>query len=223
MTLSSAVFIGGLLAMVVVGSVAFIQDPNNAQTPYRPRDLTSSASLTNPSTNLELMVSLNATSIRPVEAVNVTIREFNTLGRSNNVSRSSSWPLGSYGQSFGIGPCGSLNDPMGIAVFRGYFVASNVSSAKSLDLYAIEPYFCPVILPVTSYYFAPLSSSADIQGACVPLGCLTTTVSASVNVSGFWESSNVVGGTFHDLPPGTYTVAAGDEWGSLLLLHFVVG
>jgi hypothetical protein len=41
-------------------------------------------------------------------------------------------------------------------------------------------------------------------------------------VSGYWESSNAVGGTFHDLPPGKYTVAAGDEWGSLVLLYFVV-
>ena len=39
-----------------------------------------------------------------------------------------------------------------------------------------------------------------------------------MNVGGYWDSQNKE----HNLIPGVYTVAAGDEWGDIVLLHFIV-
>ena len=39
--------------------------------------------------------------------------------------------------------------------------------------------------------------------------------------TGYWASNNV-GATFSNFEPGVYTVVGGDEWGTLVIVHFTV-
>jgi hypothetical protein len=144
----------------------------------------------------------------------------------DNVTAANDWPL--HGLSLGL--CGTVNEPFGMAVFRGYYDKSNVSSASPLMLYS--PYAmtsCPGIFSVISRYsFYPESSKAQIWGSCNPEPCQADDlggppISASNEVNGFWSTIPYIQWSSRSaLPSGVYTVAAGDEWGQLVLLHFVV-
>jgi hypothetical protein len=215
------------LAIAVIASVVFAQDPNNSPyNGYVPKVLPTSASSTDSSTGLALGLSLNATTIRSGQTVNFSASEFNTLPAMDNVNASNDWPL----RGLSLGLCGTVNEPFGMAVFRGYYDKSNISSASQLMLYPPNAMTsCPAIFSVISRYsFYPDSSKAQIWGSCSPEPCQGDDlsgppISASNKINGFW------GGIPYfqwispwTLPSGVYTVAAGDEWGQLVLLHFVV-
>ena len=217
---SMLVLLGVLIAIAVLGSIALILDPNNnVQIGYHPSLMNTSASPTNPSNGLELTLSLNATSIQKGDAVNVSLAEYNTLAAMNNVTTSTDWPV----TGLSDGACGTLNKPMGFEVFSGYYTASNVSSTKSLELYSPGPRSCPAILSeINAYGFHALSSIANTYGSCNPQLCYTREISSGAVVRGDWESVFLIGSSFHVLAPGVYTVVAGDEWGTLAFLYFIV-
>lgn len=219
MSLSSVVFIGALVAIAAAGSMAFIQDPNNIQIGYHPSSMNTIASSTNTSDGLELKLSLNATSVRSGDAVNISLAEYNTLAVVNNVTASSDWPI------LGLtdGACGTLNNPIGFEVFYGYYTDSNISSATPLELYPPGLRSCPMILSgIDSYVFQPGSSEADVYGSCSPGLCFAKEISSGGVVRGYWGSGFLTGSTYQALSLGVYSVAAGDEWGSLTILYFVV-
>ena len=170
--------------------------------------------------SLDLMFSVNSTVISPNEGVGIAIQERNTLLESNNVSSVNDWPM----QGMGLGPCGSVNMPMGIEIFQGYYTSANVSTAHPLALYnPTATYSCPLILSgVTSYLFQPLSDTAAIVGTCDPNPCFTIGIASSPSFDGYWTSNAIQGSTFVAFPPGVYTVAGGDEWGALAVVHFAV-
>jgi hypothetical protein len=205
--------------VIVIVSMAFVLDPNNAPVAYRPPSLLGTSAVTNPADHLELRLTLNATSIRSGQAVNISISEFNPQPQPNNVTASDDWPI----EGLSLGPCGTINLPIGLELFSGYYDASNVSSARALQLDSPGIYNCPMMMSVDSYSFHPSSSAADVYGSCTPGFCFTMDVSSASSVSGYWGSGSSQAGNFHRLSPGTYTVAAGDEWGALTILHFVVG
>ena len=217
-SLSSAVFIGALIATMAMGSMALVQDPNNPTVPHNAGASLGSVSVANQVDHLELSLSLNATSIRPGQSVNVSLGEWNQLAQLNNVTAESDWAL----RGLSLGPCGTINYPMGIALFSGHYTASNISSATPLQLDAPGVYSCPMIMSVHDYSFHPLSSTADVYGSCTPGYCFTMKVASTNSVSGYWSGGSSPDGGFRALPQGAYTVAAGDEWGSLALLHFTV-
>jgi len=219
MSPSSVAFICLLSAVIVIGSMAFVLDPNNTAVAYLPSSLLPTSSVTNPANHLELRLALNTTSIRSGQAVNISMSEFNPLSQPNNVTALRAWPI----EGLSLGPCGTTNYPMGMEVFSGYYTASNVSSARSLPLDPPGIYNCPMILSsVGSYSFHPLSSEADVYGSCTAGPCLTLNVTSATLVSGYWASGFLTNGTFRALSPGTYTIAAGDEWGTLALLYITV-
>ena len=215
---SGLVLLGVLVAIAVLGSIALIQDPNNVQIGYHPSLLSTTTSSTNPSNDLELKMSLNATSIPKGGAVNISVAEYNTLTVVNNVTTSTNWPV----TGLSDGPCGTLNEPIGFEVFGGYYTVSNISSAKSLELYSPGFYSCPMILSgISSYRFSPHNSTAAIYGSCGSSLCFTNEISSGVVVRGHWGSG--IGSSFNTLAPDVYTVVAGDEWGTLTFLYFIVG
>jgi len=139
----------------------------------------------------------------------------------NNVSASSDWPV----KGLSLSTCGPVNLPLGMAVFKGYFTRSNASSAKPLSLYQPNGiYACPMILSgISQYSFYPQSSKAQVWGSCTPEPCQVRDVSGSNEISGFWNTVPFVEWSSRStLTPGAYTVAAGDEWGQLVFLYFVV-
>ncbi len=171
------------------------------------------------STGLALELFLNSTSIRPGEGISISVVELNTLPGVNNASASTRWPL----KGLGIGPCGPLNLPMGAAVFQGYYTATNISSAQQLQLYKPGTYVCPMILSgIDAYVFQPMSFSAAIYASGSQSPWSTLNMSSSIGVSGYWAGNLLLGPTFGGFSPGLYTVVGGDEWGTLVVLHFLV-
>jgi len=215
---SVAVIAVAFIAIAVLASVVFANDPNNPGFGDVPNSLAPSISSTNAATALRLGLSLNATTIRSGQTVNFSVSEYNTLAVMNNVSASSSWPL----KGLEVGPCGNLREPFGIAVYRGYQSRSSVSSASAVSFIEPRVFHCPLILSsISQYSFYPDGYKAQIWGSCTPEPCGSVEAISNIPLNGYWNS--VFATSYHtDFPPGIYTVAAGDEWGQLVLLYFVV-
>jgi hypothetical protein len=176
--------------------------------------LTQPASVTSRSAfGLNLSLSLGSFAVSPGGSVSVGIGERNTLPIENTVAAASKWPL----PGMTLGPCAPLA-PVGIEVAKGFYTASNLSGAAPLQFYRPGVYFCADESYVDSYTFEP---NSDVAAGSYPEG-----VSFTLNVPGFWTGGTppAYGATvLNNFTSGVYTVAGGDEWGALALLHFVVG
>ena len=161
-------------------------------------------------------LALNETAIAPGQTISITVYERNTLQETNNVSASDMWPI----NGLSIGPCGALNMPFGIVVYRGNTSVLAVPGVQPLELYKPGPYYCPMILSgTTAYVFQPASSEAQVLGSCSPNPCFSSNMSSTINVRGHWGTSLI---QFSNFDPGIYTVVAGDEWGQHVVLSFDV-
>jgi hypothetical protein len=170
---------------------------------------------------LILTLAIDSTAIHPGDSVSVTIDERNTLSTENKVDSASAWPV----KGLALGPC-PYEDPLGIAILKGNYNSSSVSTVTPLLLWAPGEYHCPAYLLITGFEFQPLSDSCIYEGGSVPS---PTSVKVRIAFAGFWtENPNstgnpfLVSGTFSNFTPGVYTVVGGDEWGALVILHFTV-
>ncbi len=198
-----------------------------------------SISTINSTLGLELILSINSTVIPSQEAINITFQLENTLMVSNNLTAEANWPV-----SVSSGPCdignnsNHLEDPVGIAIFGGNYAFNNLSSANPLPVWAEVA--CPVDLVfngtgilgdwtnITSYsLLAGMNNGtesgyyrAQTTGAETPL---TSPVVLDFNDQ-FYASNPAIltYNTLNSALPGNYTVAAADEWGQIVLLHFQV-
>ena len=84
-----------------------------------------------------------------------------------------------------------------------------------------------MITNVLYYVFQPMSDNGSIfapsgNGSAVQCCSLIqgepSAINGTVSFESYWDSSNVQ----HNLGPGVFTVAGGDEWGQLVFLHFAV-
>ena len=168
---------------------------------------------------LALSLSLSATEIQPGQQVSLTIAEKNTLNSMNTVQAANNWPL----KGLGVSACGTLNYPIGIAIFQGYYTSADINPGALLALYdPYAPYACPMILSgITAYAFKPLSAVADVlvSGSSEP-AIAALQMNAVVAAKGYWTAGQT--STFANFAPGVYTVVGGDEWGGLVVLHFTV-
>jgi hypothetical protein len=142
------------------------------------------------------------------------VDEYNTLASSNNVSMSRQYGM----NGLSLGSCGMETYPFGVALYRGVYTAGNVSQAQPLQIYPITA--CPMLIRlVTGYLFQPASDLAVI----LPSGpnAAPTPMSANVTASAVYASGMSLSSS--PLLPGTYTVAAGDEWGSAVTIQLTVG
>jgi len=163
---------------------------------------------------LELHLSIGGTSFAPGQSVNLTVWLYNPSSSEVDVPVSPLWAVG----GLGVGPCGALNYAMGFEILSGNYTVGDVKDGQGLQLYEPGPYACPMVLSgITSYDFAPNSSSASVYGSCSGSFCFSEAQSASGSFSGYY-------GLFgHEaFPPGVYTVVGGDVWGALVVLHFSV-
>jgi hypothetical protein len=169
--------------------------------------------------DLSLSLSLDSTTYHSGQSISIDIDEKNALSKTNNVPVSDKWPR----VGLTLGPCGTTNYPFGISIFRGYYSTTDISTATPLQLYnpgAI--YNCPMILSEITYYnFQPSSDIADIFGSCALNPCLTVEMNSEVNETGYWTGNSPTA-TLNNFTPGVYTVVGGDEWGTLVILHFTV-
>ncbi len=181
---------------------------------------------------LELLLSVNSTQLSPNNSISLNITEVNILSTANNVSFSNAWAIEGLEQMCVFEPA------TGFAVFSGYFALNNLSSAKPLDLWPIVPE-CPasfifngttivgILQNVTSYSFLPRSDVANYSAYYIPessnnsallFGKFSMSMSTIRNI--FTNNSSEP--TLNSVAPAVYTLAVGDEWGDLVLLHFSV-
>lgn len=167
----------------------------------------SSASALDPLTGLSLR--LNVSVMDGVQLV-VTAYEFNTLDRDNNVSYGSDWPNASLFQ-WNRTPCyivGGDGYVEGYEILQGNYGSGNFTDGEALWLQPENPMNCGVSGGIpgapesNSYSFGPLSREDTLSGRYV----------------GYW----VEGEDYTQFTAGTYTVLAGDQWGQVAILHFVV-
>jgi len=197
-----------LLALLATGvlGVAVLLFP--AQKETGPVSATGSGS-----SGLVLNLSINGSSIAEGHGVEVHISETNSLSSMNNVTTSQNW-----GTNFSLGRC-SADYPFGIALFKGHYTLQNFMEGERVSLQSpVQNYLCVRPPFSTSYYhFLPKSDTAVVQ---VDMGNQTVTLpmGTSISITGYWTAE----GSFTPLQHGTYTLVAGDEWGTLALLHFIV-
>jgi hypothetical protein len=176
--------------------------------------------------HLQLILSLNATQIKSGDAINITVSDINSLQTANAVNGANLWTISALTQ-WGCPD----RPPVGIAVFKGYYTSQNISSAKELQIVLPGAWACPNI-DYSQMTFQPGSDQISVvapRGLSFPLvmtmplhGNYSETT-AQYEKSGYNPNSTAVAPpTIIPFTTGTYTVAGGDEWGSLVLLYFEV-
>ncbi len=206
-----------VIALILVAGLALVELSYSNQVPSSSAFALSASSQS--VRDLNLTLSVNATIIHVGHSVSIGVAERNTLPQANNVSSAKDWPL----TGLAIGPCGPLNGPMGIQVMKGYYVADNVTDGKPIELYNPAPRSCPMILSeISAFDFQPSSDVASVIGGCSPNPCFTQNMSSTISAGGYWSSNFLHDPAFSNFGPGAYTIAAGDEWGTLAVLHFLV-
>jgi hypothetical protein len=210
----------GAIAVIVIASGLYLAylSPNRQTTGCCTTYLQSplSGDSRNTTIGLDLKLSINSTLLATGGGIAVNITEANMRNVTNDVNASRDWPI----DNLALGPCGTLNYPMGIGVFQGFYTQSNVSSAgKPLSIYQPGEYMCPMILSnIDSYQFGPLSDNAQIYGSCSSGSCFELNVTSEIDAGGYWSSHS----SFARFSSGNYTVVGGDEWGQMVILHFTV-
>jgi hypothetical protein len=212
-----------ILALVAgVSSLFLVQDIGLLSQPHPDHYKVSSAATTTRvvspgGSGLQLSLDLNVTDLSSGRAIGATAEELNTGSAPLNISSSSShWPI----RGLAVGPCGTVNYPVGLAVLKGYYGNSNITSGTPLQIFKPGAYSCPAFLSIKGFVFQAGSEDATISvGSCQPGSCMTEVVDPSISFGGYWRN----GSSFTSFPSGIYTVVAGDEWGGLSILHFAVG
>ena len=171
------------------------------------------------STNgLSLSITLDSAVYRAGQEIRITVDEKNTLSIANNIPTVDKWPL----EALSVNPCGTSGFPFGIAIFLGKYSSAEVSKAMPLLIFdPAEPWPCPFqAFKIMSYNFKPSSNIATLFNVSDP-NPQTIEMSTTIKATYYWtgHSANSVQHTFD---PGVYTVVAGDEWGTLVILHFTV-
>jgi hypothetical protein len=210
----------GLIAMTTC-LLMLVGCTNNPITHITRSSTTTTSNVSSTSTNstngLSLSLSLDTTIYQSGQGVLITVDEQNILSTPNNVPSVYKWAL----SGLSLSPCGTNSFPFGVAVFQGDYTTTGVLTATPLVLYnpnELPP--CPAIPAIAEYDFLP---SSDLANEIVDneFNSETIPMNQSITVTYYWPGSgkNI---TQHDFETGIYTVAGGDEWGNLVVVHFTV-
>lgn len=164
-----------------------------------------------------LTLSINTTVVRSNNSFTFDIEEFNPTDRSFNLSKADNWYLSSLTSAWF---CYNGVPPYGFAVFRGYYTLQNVSSAVNVIKLGI--YGCIYTGNPTAFSFPPRSTFVPI--GTISLGYLQGSLQVYA-INGDCVKSGSLCNMVYSLgssKPTIYTMATGDEWGDLVLLHFSV-
>lgn len=182
------------------------------------------ASVVNDQTKLRFTLSIDTLSLNRGGHILIQVVEQNILALPNSVKSAQNWPV----KGLIAANCGIMNYPVGFGIYKGYHTGNNLPSLDRLTLYNPEGgWLCGLILSGVPFYaFAPSSYNATIDPNCTNR---TYCFSIDVDPTGWFNGSWTRGipilfpdVSFHLFSPGIYTAVGGDEWGDLLILHFVV-
>ena len=203
---NASVFIG-VAVLVVVAALASAVSALPSGSVRTVQGQTSAFAVSPNGLRLDLQISSYAVTQGGSIVVNIT--ESNTNTSPLNVSAAKSWAV----EGLRMNACYSSVYPFGVAIYAGHLTAGSLSSAERINLFPLVP--CPLFLRyISGYYFQPSSSSALVlPGSGNPLP-----MTAGVAASGNYTQGNSV----MNFASGEYTVVAGDEWGSVVMLYFVV-
>jgi hypothetical protein len=173
----------------------------------------SSASTPNPLTGVSLDMNISG----GIDGqLFVTVYEFNTLDRVNNVSFGESPLLNS--SFFQWLQCdGGAIGTDGYEVLQGDYGLNNFTSGTALWL-ELQP---AEIGAEGCYFGLGGGSGGPLQNDYHTFSSLSDANVLSGAYVGYWSSPTDIS-TYHPFPPGGYTVVAGDGWGQVTILHFIV-
>ena len=158
---------------------------------------------------LRLSLQVSTTRVQQGGSVRINVTETNTNPAPVNESAATKWAV----TGLRMGACYASIYPFGVAVYAGHYTAQNISSAKALNLYPLVP--CPLLIRyISGYYFEPSGNVAVFMPGIGPGVPMTSGVVAAGNYTS--------GSDVNSFASGSYTVVAGDEWGSLVFLYFAV-
>jgi hypothetical protein len=155
-----------------------------------------------------LSVRLTATHPAPNGSLGITAWMNSTSNQIENITSGAAWPLN---PSYLYGATCTPGWPVGIGIMKGFYSSDNYTQGTLIDVALLQP--CPRPHPPPSYFLLQPHGS-----------------SAVVNLNGtlqFWNlSSTLVLGPGSPnktiLTAGTYTALTADEWGDVVISHFVV-
>lgn len=159
---------------------------------------------------LNLSLSANTTSLKIGQAIGIDVRLNNTSSKVLIANHSDNWSL----KGLGLKPCDD-EMPFGIAILQGNYLQNNMTTSKPLSLYQTGTYHCQAIFSIKSYAFQPLTDMAMFED-----GSINNSYELIRHLSFY---GYFVGDQFQQFSSGTYTVIGGDEWGHVVIRHFVVG
>jgi len=187
------------------------------------------------SNGIRLTLWTNSTELVVGQGLNVTLSVDNTLGSVNSVKPSSVWLM--HGVPVALWPPCYFGLPAEAAVLPGNFTAQDISSVANVTF----GYGCAEGVEVDHVIFQPNSDQVNLTGDYSVTGENQTLgpfqLSLSFTTRGSWDLQNlsrqlnipILGDQYPPRPPasvpftpGVYTVAVGDEWGQVALLHVTV-
>jgi YVTN family beta-propeller protein len=175
----------------------------------------------NSTLGLELSLSINSTTIETGQPINISLNLQNTFPRTNNVSAEWNWAFPSLRNfSYSILPCPRWDT---FRIFNGYYSQSNVSSATPLYLWPTSEGYppCP-FWNFSNYLFQPSSNMMNVSNTFPSNYHVSFSTAESHSLSGYYLPGSNKFPPATPFPVGVYTIAAGDEWGQLMMLHFNV-
>ncbi len=209
----SIVAIGFVVLVVLLALAAIIElgPQHGAQT----ASISTTASTSN---GLVLIVRANATSLPYGGQLLLNLDVTNDKSGRISVPLGDEWPI----QNLSLSSCGRLYYPFGVALVAGAYGKSNFSlgtvipifktSAGNLTSDCPNPYYTTPV----NYVFGAKSDLAVVHYQAGPNATLSMNFTAGIG--DYVDSS----GFTVPLPEGTYTLACGDSWGGLILVHFDV-
>jgi hypothetical protein len=186
---------------------------------------------------LNLTLTINSTMIPQNGNISIDLKLVNTLDSYNNVTAENDWldVKGLYGLP---SVCASIDFPIELSLFKGYYTQVNISSANPLltPTWTTKPFSMPTCpIPVfhklSGYRFNPLSDKATIFGTSYSPIVQSNTISAlssnvpiayNIDAVGYWINSSIFGVTAQNFTTGTYTLVGADEWNQTAIVHFNV-
>ena len=167
------------------------------------------ATVTNNTSGLSFTLFLNSALLVQGQAINITAYVTNDRSVPNNLSSADSWSEGWFLGWAMIDSCESFANAQ---VFQGYYTQSNISSLQpGSELRLADPNHspgCPISSGAWYTYFPFLPHESKIG--------------YQYSTQGDYGKANLSSSTLKLFDPGVCTVAAGDEWGQSVLLHFTV-